>query len=270
MKRSIPFTLILFFAVLGGSVSAIAQSLALAPGEVRQKFKPGVPFELELATSNQSATAAELSVQITDLWYDEKTNEKLFSDPGTSPRSAANWIQFVPDHFEIGSHGTQKLRAIITPPADAKGGYYATLFVKSTPQLAFDHTKDGKQVYTAMRLGCLVMLSAENTEEFKVEISNVKVTPPSANGGLDLSFDLLNGSNTHIFPVARVAVLDGNRKMVAKAESKEKRYLPGQKNSMNVSWAGSLPAGNYTAVLTVTYGEDHIETQAVPFTVAAQ
>ena len=70
-----------------------------------------------------------------------------------------------------------------------------------------------------------------------------------------------------LFPIARVAVLDGGRKLVAKAESDEKRFLPGQKNAMHVEWAGKLPAGSYTAVLTVAYGEDRIETQQIPFSV---
>ena len=65
-----------------------------------------------------------------------------------------------------------------------------------------------------------------------------------------------------------MAVLDSSRKLVAKAESEEKRFLPGQKNSMHVEWAGKLPTGSYTAVLTVAYGEDHIETQQVAFSVA--
>jgi hypothetical protein len=65
-------------------------------------------------------------------------------------------------------------------------------------------------------------------------------------------------------------VLDANRKLVAKAEGDEKRFLPGQKNSMHVGWAGKLPAGPYTAVLTVAYGEDHIETQQIAFSVPAQ
>jgi hypothetical protein len=61
--------------------------------------------------------------------------------------------------------------------------------------------------------------------------------------------------------------LDTEKKLVAKAQTEEKRFLPGQKDSMHVSWTGSLPAGNYTAVLTVTYGEDRIATQQVAFNV---
>jgi hypothetical protein len=251
-----------------GGLQAHAQSLGLAPAQVVEKFKPGVPFEFDLSTVNTGETPVDMNVEITDFWYDEK-NEKVFSSPGTSPRSAANWIQFVPDHFEVGPHGTQKMKAIVTPPADAKGGYYAVLFVQSKPQLSFPKN-DGKGVFTSMRIGCLVLLRAETTEEYKIAVSNVKVTPPNDTHGLSVDFDLLNSSNTHVFPVARVAVLDANRKMVAKAESDEKRFLPGQKNAMHVEWAGKLPPGNFTALLTVTYGEDHIETQQVAFSVAAQ
>src|SRR5262249_48880086 len=109
---------------------ARAQSLGLAPAQVVEKVKPGVPFQFDLSTVNSGDTPVDMHVEITDFWYNEK-NEKVFSSPGTSPRSAANWIQFVPDHFEVGAHGTQKMKAIVTPPADARGGYYAVLFVQS-------------------------------------------------------------------------------------------------------------------------------------------
>jgi hypothetical protein len=268
IKRHHLYLLATLIGFAAGCLPARAQSLGLAPAQVVEKFKPGVPFQFDLSTVNSGDTPVDMHVEITDFWYDEK-NEKVFSSPGTSPRSAANWIQFVPDHFEVGPHGTQKMKAIVTPPADAKGGYYAVLFVQSKPQLSFPKN-DGKGVFTSMRIGCLVLLRAETTEDYKVEVSNVKVTPPAEAHGLRVDFDLLNSSNTHVFPVARVAVLDANRKLVAKAESEEKRFLPGQKNSMHVEWAGKLPPGNYTAVLTVAYGEDHIETQQVAFSVTAQ
>lgn len=89
---------------------------------------------------------------------------------------------------------------------------------------------------------------------------------------MSLDFDLLNAGNTHIFPLARVAVLDAAHKLVAKADNQEevKRFLPGQKNSVHVGWTGNLPPGEYSAVLTVSYGEDRIETQQIPFAVKGQ
>ncbi|HEY6249004.1 MAG TPA: hypothetical protein VI685_03530 [Candidatus Angelobacter sp.] len=265
MKKHILLTSLALFAIACWPLRAAAQSLGLAPGEVREKFKPGVPFEIDLATSNDGSSPVEMSVEIADFWYNEK-NEKVFPAPGTAPRSAANWIQFVPERFEVPAHGAQKMKAIITPPSDAKGGYYAVLFVQSKPQLSFTKSS-GQGVFTNMRLGCLVLLDADKTEDFKIEVSNVKMVPPSATQRLDLSFDFLNASNTHVFPVARLAVLDGEKKLVAKAQTEEKRFLPGQKDSMHVTWAGSLPSGNYTAVLSVAYGEDQVATQQMPFSV---
>lgn len=250
-------------------IPASGQSVGIAPAQVVQIFKPGIPFEIELASVNKSNDPIEMSVQITDLWYNEK-NEKVFSTPGTSPRSAANWIQFVPEHFEIPGQGTQKMRAVVTPPADARGGYYAVLFVESKPKATSDKTKDGKTVFTNLRVGCLVLLTAENTAEYKIELSNMKLEPPSANQALDLSFDIADIGNTHVFPVGRLAVLDSSRKLVAKAQGEMMRLLPGQKNTMDVNWTGTLPAGSYTAVLTIAYGEDRIETRQVPFTVNSQ
>lgn len=268
MKKSPLLTLLFVLAMISWRTVATAQSLGLAPGEVREKFKPGVPFEFSLATSNEGSTPVEMNVEIADFWYNEK-NEKVFPAPGTAPRSAANWIQFVPERFEVPAHGSQKMRAVVTPPSDAKGGYYAVLFVQSKPQLSFTKS-NGQAVFTNMRLGCLVLLDAEETEDYSVQLDHLKITPPSTTQHLEATFDLLNASNTHIFPIARLAVLDPNKKLVAKAQSEEKRFLPGQKDSIHVSWAGTLPAGNYTAVLSLAYGDDRSQTQQIAFTVPGQ
>lgn len=267
--RTPSYAFAFILAVLCGPAAGHAQSIALAPGQIRQTFKPGVPFQIDLASANQGDTPVQMSVQVTDLWYNEK-NEKTFSAPGTSPRSAANWIQFVPEHFEIPAHSTQKMHAVVTPPADAQGGYYAVLFVESTPKLTFDKTNDGKSIFTNVRVGCLVLLSAEKTEDFKIALSNLTMTPPAAHRSLDVSFDVENAGNVHVFPVARVAIVDSSRKLVAKGESEPKRLLPGQKDSMHVGWTGNLPPGDYTAVLTIAYGDDRIETRQLPLRVAGQ
>ena len=162
------------------------------------------------------------------------------------------------------------MRAIVTPPPDACGGYYAVLFVQSRPVATSHKTEDGRTIFANVRVGCLVLLTAEGTTDYKIELQNVKLTPPTGNQGLAVEFDVANTGNTHVFPQGHLAVLDANRKLAAKAESEMMRMLPGQKNSMQVYWTGKLPAGNYTAVLTVTYAEEGVETRAIPFVVTGQ
>jgi methionine-rich copper-binding protein CopC len=162
------------------------------------------------------------------------------------------------------------MKAIITPPADARGGYYAVLFVESKPVITNKQTEDGKRVFTNMRLGCLVLLTAKNSEAYNVSVNELKLLPPANNRPLTLNFLLDNESNTHVFPQARLAILNPDHKLVAKSESELKRFLPGQKDSMKVEWNGDLNPGEYTAVLSVVYGGTHVETRQIAFTVPAR
>jgi len=267
MKTS-PQCALLVLLTLATTV-ATAQSIGLAPAQIVTDFKPGAAFEQELSVANNGGEAVELHVQITDFWYNDK-NEKIFGAPGTSPRSAANWIQFVPEKFTVPAGKSQKMKAIITPPADARGGYYAVLFVESKPVITNKQTEDGKRVFANMRIGCLALLQAKGSEAYNVSVNDLKLVPPGTSQALTLSFQLDNESNTHVFPQARLAILTPDHKLIAKSESELKRFLPGQKDSMKVEWNGDLNPGDYTAVLSVVYGGTHVETRQIAFTVPAR
>jgi len=255
--------------ILGIAVpSARAQSLALTPAQVQFRFKPGQPFQFDLSVSNKGNAPVALRVSARDFWYNEK-NEKLFDPPGSSPRSAANWIESVPHQLMVPAAGTGKVEVIVTPPLQASGGYYAVIFVESKPELEEGTEAGGKAVYANMRLGSLILLSAENTEEYSIEVSDAHFTSPAASRAMKLDFLLFNKSNTHIFPQATVAILNSRHELLAKAEGERKRFLPAQKARLAVSWAGTLPGGSYTAILTVLYGQDKNYTQEFPFSVAA-
>jgi len=79
-----------------------------------------------------------------------------------------------------------------------------------------------------------------------------------------------NESNTHVFPLAKLAIVNPEHKLLGKAESEMKRFLPGQKDQMKVDWNGELAAGEYTAVLSLVYGGNHVETRQIAFTVPAR
>jgi hypothetical protein len=245
---------------------AKAQSLGMAPAEVRYQFKPGQPFQFELAVSNDGETPVPMRVSVTDFWYNDK-NEKVFSAPGSSPRSAANWLEFVPRQLTVPARGTGKVRVIATPPLQASGGYYAVVFVESKPELIQSASVEKKAVYTNIRLGCLVLLSAENTEAYGIKVSDTQFAPPTANKAMQLDFTLSNESNTHIFPETRLAILNSRHVLVAKAEGEIKRFLPQQNERLSVTWSGTLPKGSYSALLTILYGPDKVYTQEFPFDV---
>jgi len=262
------FKKFLFVILLGSAAhEALAQSLALAPAEIQYQFKPGQPFQFEIAVSNGGSGPAVMRTSVTDLWYNEK-NEKLFGPAGSSPRSAGNWMEVVPPQITVPPGGTGKVTVVVTPPVEASGGYYGVVFLESRPE-PIGSNAENKAVFANIQLGSLVLLSALHTDQYGIEISEAQLTPPDSSRSLKLDFLLSNKSNTHVFPEPRLAILNSKRALVAKSEGAVQRFFPEQKDRLSVSWAGSLPPGEYTAVLTVAYGPEGIQTKEIPFHVPA-
>jgi len=256
----------LWVGIVAGPVAA--QSLGLAPAEIRSTFKPQQVLQFDLNVSNDGDTPIPMRASVMDLWFDQKTNEKVFGAPGTSPHSAANWVAFVPPTFTVPAHGTGKVKVVITPPAEAAGGSYAVLFVESKPELTAGSGAEAKPIYANMRLGALILLAAEGTEDYRIAITEPGLTPPAANQNLELTFTLANNSNVHIFPEARLAIMSAKRQVVARTEAEIRRFFPGQKDSLKLAWTGTLPPGDYTALLTISYGKNKVYTQEFPLHVA--
>jgi hypothetical protein len=250
------------------SVSLTAQTtIGMAPAMVVQDYKPGQPFEMEFSVSNGTSVPMEMRGSVTDWWYNTN-NEKTFGPPTNAPQSAANWIEVVPRVFSVPPKATAKFKVIVTPPANATpGGHYAAVFVESKPQLTHAATADTRAVFSNIRLGSLILLTAENTAIYDVAVTDALLTPPTQSHNLKVDVLLENKSNTHIFPQAQLAVLNDKNEIVAKAEGETRRFLPQQKDHLSVTWDGSLPPGNYNAILTLIYGDGKVRTQDFKFKV---
>jgi hypothetical protein len=243
-----------------------AQSLGLTPGYVDIKFTPGHPVSFDMEFTNASSTPMRMHASVTDWGFNEK-NEKTFPAPGTLPHSAANWIEVVPREFTVAAGLSAKFRVMVTPPAKAAGGYYCAVFAESAPVLSQESNEAGEAVYANIRLGTLVMLTADRTEEYMLDVGATRVTPPAASTPLTLALTLDNLSNTHVFARAEMAILGANHKLVAKAKTEPLRLLPDQKSDLSITSSAQMPPGEYTALVTVVYGDKHLSTKEVQFTV---
>lgn len=252
-------------ALTFGSAQAFAQqpqqkqSLGLTPAFVDANVKHGATYAQNFTIANQTTTRLRFRSSVSDYWYDEQ-NGRLLGRPGTLPRSASTWVQFTPAEIVIEPNSSAIVKAVISVPQGAAGGYYTVPLFEGEPvDVSTDETKQSTSATFAVRLGGLLMLAVEETSEYNVEVMSGKVSPPTASSELEMELDIRNRSNAHARLRGMFAILNANGKMVGRGRIEEKRYLPGQRDNLKAPWSGELPPGSYVAVITFTYDRAGLE-----------
>jgi len=255
--------LVLLAVALSGAASA--QGIGLSPAIINQKFKPGETFTTTISVMNGGSQPAVLKTMTSDLWFNPEDNERTILPPGTHPRSASNWVEFVPGNVIVPANGTVQIKLVVTPRKDVEGGYYSILFFETRPELTA--SQGSQSVFTNFRIGALLLLTAQGTEKYQVSIYEYELTPPDATHKLHVQFVVDNQSNTHIYPRVQLVVLDSKKTLLGKTDGDMKRFMPGQKNVYSVDYPGELKNGSYTAVLTIIHEGGEVITREIPFQV---
>src|SRR5204862_7983373 len=173
----------------GAKAQTQKQSLGLTPALVDANVKRGLTYTQNFTVANNTTTRLRFRCIVSDYWYDEQTNARLTGRPGTLPRSASTWVQFAPEEVIVEPNSSTVIRAIISVPKDASGGYYTIPFFEGEPVEKPD-IKAGSNL--AVRLGGLLMLATEGASDYSVEVKSGKVQPPSGSSELEIQLDIQN------------------------------------------------------------------------------
>jgi hypothetical protein len=241
------------------------QSLGLTPAFVDANVKRGATYAQNFTIANQTTTRLRFRCSVADYWYDAQ-NERLIGRPGTLPRSASTWVQFTPAEVVIEPNSSAVIKAVISVPQEATGGYYTMPLFEGEPT---DIDEAGQQKTAAasfaVRLGGLLMLATEDSSEYNVEVMSGKITPPTATSELEMELDINNRGTAHARLHGMFAILDATGKLAGRGRIEEKRYLPGQHESLKAPWTGELAPGKYVALVTFTYDRAGSEPAALVY-----
>ena len=232
-------------------------SVAVNPVSIDAKVKRGASYTQTFTLTNNTTTRLRFQCSVKDIWYDERNN-RITGEPGTLPRSASRWVQFVPAEVIVEPRSSTAVKAIITVPDTAAGGYYSMPVFEAMPVAQTVGVSAPSQGSTAtasigVRFRGLMMVTTVDASEYNVEILGGRISPPSSSTELIIDLDLLNRSTAHVRVRGAFAILNSSGKLVGRGTIQEKRYLPGQRNALRTGWAGELPAGKYTAIITLSY-----------------
>jgi len=263
----IKFADVLIFTVLAllicsGSAFSQTASVTITPASVDTKVKAGASYTKNFTLVNNSDEGLRFRAGAEDVWIDEN-NARQEGRPGTLPRSASLWIQFTPNEIVIEPHGTAVMKALITVPQSATGSFYTVPVFDVAPVKKSVMTNVAlSSVATAsigIRFRTLMMLTTDVGAEYNVEITDAKITPPTATSELELNLDVHNRGNAHAKMRGAFAILDSTGQLAGRGTIEEKRILPTQQKPLKGKWAGELKPGDYTCLITLSYNRIGME-----------
>lgn len=217
--------------------------------------KPGKSYVQEFTIVNNTGTRLRFRCFVNDYWFGEN-NERVVSRPGTQPRSASNWVQLSPSEIVIEPRTSGVVKAVISVPESAAGGYYTIPFFEgeAADKPGEEAQKKGTAAASvAVRLGGLLMLATEGKSEYNVSVTDGKIQPPTASSALEMRLNLKNSGTAHARVRGMFVILDQAGKIHGRGRIEEKRFLPGQRDLLSTTWAGELQPGKFTAIVTLSY-----------------
>lgn len=258
MTKQTPLILIAAITLLSCYSSASAQkiSVAITPASVDAKVSRGTSYSQTFTLINDTGTRLRLKCSLADMWYDEN-NRRVAGLAGTSKRSASSWIQFSHEELIVEAHSSGSVKALVTVPRTAAGSYYSVPVFEAMPVDPVANVTSPKANTANARIGlrfnALMMLTILDAVEYDLEIIGGRITPPTASAELALELNLRNRGNAHVHVRGEFAILNASGVLVGRGAIEAKRFLPEQKNILPAGWAGELPPGTYTSVITLSY-----------------
>lgn len=238
-------------------IRAQQESIGITPASIDAKVKRGASYTQIFTLSNNTATRLRFKCSATDIWYDEKNN-RVSGRAGTLSRSASLWTQFTPGEIVVEPRSSATVKAVISVPQSAAGGYYTVPVFEAMPaDKAIIVPVSGQQTTATATIGIrfrgLMMFTTLQAAEYNVEIMGGRITPPSPSRELTLHLDVGNRGNSHVRVRGSFAILNSSGALTGRGSINETRYFPEQRKTLETGWAGELSPGKYTAVITLSY-----------------
>ena len=193
-------------ALLSSWTTALAQNAAVAisPASLDAKVKRGSSYTQLFTLTNSSNTRLRFKCWLADVAYDEN-NKRIDARAGTTPRSASLWVEFFPAEVVVEAHSSGVIKALVTVPANAAGGYYSVPVFEAMPvdvpvttSVATPVTTSTAKATIGLRFNGLMMFTTLEATEYSIEIMSGKIMPPTASSELSIQLDIRNSGNAHV------------------------------------------------------------------------
>lgn len=257
--RTPQFEKIIFILVFLTSVFFVDNLYALKinidPPRMELSAKPGEEKTGFIVVQNKDeAGSMHVKAYVQDLVYlPDGSND--FLPVGSTPWSLGDGVKIGPTEFDIPAGKQVMVRYVLSVPEDMKGGKYGVIFFEVVvPPSEFK--KAGANVN--VRLGSIVLLTAKDTEDYKVKLKEINVDAPDKEKPLKISCAVYNEGNVLARPNGTVKIIDMNKSVITEFPINQEKsgVLPNTSRTYSAEYAGKEPIkkGSYYAQVVLDYG----------------
>ena len=218
---------------------------------------PGQTYEGTILVRNLTGTPQSVRIYKSDyLFYADGTSH--FDDPGTTPRSNANWIKPSATSIVVPPSGEMVLGYSITVPASdtLRGTYWSALMVEGAPTAPPPASAKSVGIGAVVRYAVQLATHLPTTGTRTVAFSN-QVLSTDSTGHRVMEMDVQNTGERAYRPNLWVELYDATGVLRSRREQQRGLLYPGTSLKQRFVF-DVLPAGSYKAVVFADSGDDAV------------
>jgi len=219
---------------------------------------PGKTYNGKIVIRNEGDKAKGVRVYKTDyVFYANGAN--VYGDPGTIPRSCANWITYSPTRLIVEANSTAEVMYTITvPDADTLTGTYWSMFmIEPIPDNLLNPNLSKEQIGVKIkwRYGVQIVLNVGDSGKRKLEFISTKLIKEEDKKTLQV--DIENTGERWLKPLVWVELYKEDGTIQGKYSSIIMRIYPGTSVRHKFDLT-EVPDGTYKALIVADCGNDDL------------
>jgi hypothetical protein len=218
-------------------------SITLFPSVLELRGKGGQGARHTLTITNSSTQPMSFDLAVLDVVT--RNGRRLFVPAGETIGSIAATAVLTPKLLLVPAGQSRSAELTVTMPMAT-----AVRAVVARMQ-ALDPNAGPGRVGVTVGLGSLITFNI--TDAVSADASPLAVIPSTATTAVVFSEWIANNGQEPFIVNGVVAILDERQRLVTRIDVQRTRFLPGERLELRNELAGHLPAGQYRAVLTLSY-----------------
>jgi P pilus assembly chaperone PapD len=248
IKLIVGILLALFLGMVLAS-PVLAGGLNVSGGKIEVNVTPGSNSTHVINVQNTSDAAMNIGVDVEGYGVSSDNDFVVLSPADdTGPYSARQWLTVTPTSFSLAPGDSQNVTVTINVPAGAgAGGRYAIVMIQTIPP-------PGEQVATVSAIAARVLLTVNGySVDTGSQVTGITSVYSTSSTPAGVTVTLADNGNYYFYPQISVTLMNGNTAVATGSVDTGWPVLPGysRQYQLNLTGAGTLPAGKYEAEIEV-------------------